>query len=298
MNSNGMNKRAASNSIEDLLRLKRLERPSAEFWTRFESDLRAKQLAAIVAKRPWWHGFSRGLMVVSRQRVPLGALAALVVTCVGVQHFGSAASHATASPFRSGITAAPVRPVHMVAVVASRSAPVAEEAEDESTDAVAADASAPASAALTPQSSHLTQAPEAAASSERSRASFAIASVSAIPTDGSLNPAGELIDANLTTAEAPSPQMARGFLASMPVFGSTLGSSRSPTTDPLAGMNPSSEERRFRLLAPALPATADLSTVASASSARVASQLSDDRLYESIHRYGVGGDRLSIKFKF
>ena len=41
-------------TIEDLLHLKRTERPPAEFWTHFERDLRAKQLAALVEKRPWW----------------------------------------------------------------------------------------------------------------------------------------------------------------------------------------------------------------------------------------------------
>ena len=41
-------------SLGELLRLKRAERPEPEFWARFEQDLRAKHLAAIVEKRPWW----------------------------------------------------------------------------------------------------------------------------------------------------------------------------------------------------------------------------------------------------
>jgi hypothetical protein len=44
-------------SLEDLLRLKRAERPSADFWPRFERELRAKQLAAIVQKQPWWRAW-------------------------------------------------------------------------------------------------------------------------------------------------------------------------------------------------------------------------------------------------
>jgi hypothetical protein len=36
--------------IEDILRLKRAERPPAEFWGEFDRQLRAKQLAALVSK--------------------------------------------------------------------------------------------------------------------------------------------------------------------------------------------------------------------------------------------------------
>ena len=37
-------------SLEDLLRLKRAERPAPEFWVQFERELRAKQLAALVTQ--------------------------------------------------------------------------------------------------------------------------------------------------------------------------------------------------------------------------------------------------------
>ena len=43
-------------SVEDLLRLKRAERPPDSFWADFDRQLRAKQLAALVEKRPWWQG--------------------------------------------------------------------------------------------------------------------------------------------------------------------------------------------------------------------------------------------------
>lgn len=44
-------------TIEALIQLKRCERPAPEFWDRFDQELRAKQLAAIVEKRPWWFAF-------------------------------------------------------------------------------------------------------------------------------------------------------------------------------------------------------------------------------------------------
>ena len=37
-------------TIEDLLRLKRAERPPASFWSDFDREMRAKQLAAIGAE--------------------------------------------------------------------------------------------------------------------------------------------------------------------------------------------------------------------------------------------------------
>lgn len=45
-------------TLEELLRVKRAERPPAEFWKRFEDELRAKQLAAIVAPHRWWQPLS------------------------------------------------------------------------------------------------------------------------------------------------------------------------------------------------------------------------------------------------
>jgi len=47
---------AGKPTLDELLRLKRLERPDAAFWQRFEQGMREKQLAAIIEPRPWWHG--------------------------------------------------------------------------------------------------------------------------------------------------------------------------------------------------------------------------------------------------
>jgi hypothetical protein len=45
--------------LEALLRLKRLERPDAEFWSRFDEEFRSRQLAASLPKRRWWHRIQR-----------------------------------------------------------------------------------------------------------------------------------------------------------------------------------------------------------------------------------------------
>lgn len=76
-------------TLEDLLRLKRAERPSAEFWTEFDRELRAKQLAALVEKRPWWSALPRAFAGLSRYHVPIGATAVLALTIVSVREFRS-----------------------------------------------------------------------------------------------------------------------------------------------------------------------------------------------------------------
>lgn len=72
-------------TVEDLLRLKRAERPDAEFWTKFERELRQKQLTALLEKRPWWQElpqfFSR------RAYLPVGATAILAFTLVSVKYY-------------------------------------------------------------------------------------------------------------------------------------------------------------------------------------------------------------------
>lgn len=68
-------------TIETLLQLKRAERPAPEFWEQFEQELRAKQLAAIIEKRPWWMALRLPALSPALRRLPLpvGAAAALAV---------------------------------------------------------------------------------------------------------------------------------------------------------------------------------------------------------------------------
>lgn len=86
-------------SLEDLLRLKRAERPEPVFWDRFEQELRAKQLAAIVERRPWWQlDFSRLVASVGRLKLPLGATAVLTLTLIGVREYRQSHDTAPAQP--------------------------------------------------------------------------------------------------------------------------------------------------------------------------------------------------------
>jgi hypothetical protein len=76
-------------TLEDLLRLKRAERPPPEFWAKFDADMRAKQLSAIVG-RPRWSGVSAFLGLLGRFQLPIGAAAALALAYVGYTRFESA----------------------------------------------------------------------------------------------------------------------------------------------------------------------------------------------------------------
>lgn len=73
-------------SLEDLLRLKRAERPGPEFWGNFESELRQKQLTALVRKRRWWHELP--ILFNRRIYLPAGAAAIVAFTLVTVRYSG------------------------------------------------------------------------------------------------------------------------------------------------------------------------------------------------------------------
>jgi hypothetical protein len=356
-------------TIEDLLKLKRLERPPGEFWTQFERELRAKQLAAIVENRPWWHRLSRGAVFLSRQHIPIGAVAVLALTWVSVRQFdptqarsaanarfgeGLETASATGSAFapiraRSSAAASPSGLARATGVVLAETdrAAVAEtgtevsqmrplslpreEAEAEfgaeapyaSPDAVA---SAPAMGSLVPVAdSHLAPAPAAAiavlaaeparatptswssstssSSSWSSSASASLASAASSSAAGSgsdelFSPAARLIASNLSAVRDADPDSAHRFLVANQGFAATAveATAGRRLVDPMARMNPISEERRSRLLSSALPDAGSAEVISTAMSERTESRLSSDRLYDSISRYGVDGHSISIKF--
>ncbi len=62
--------------LEDLLRLKRAERPAEDFWNDFERELRAKQLSAIVKKESAWKTWFLALPKWGRLGLPAATAAA------------------------------------------------------------------------------------------------------------------------------------------------------------------------------------------------------------------------------
>lgn len=75
-------------TVEDLLRLKRAERPAPEFWSQFERELRQKQLTALLEKRPWWQELPR--FFARRAYLPVGATAVIAFTLVSVKYYSPA----------------------------------------------------------------------------------------------------------------------------------------------------------------------------------------------------------------
>lgn len=75
-------------TVEDLLRLKRAERPAAEFWTHFEHELRQKQLTALLKKRPWWRDLPQ--ILARRAYLPVGITVMLAFTLISVKYYAPA----------------------------------------------------------------------------------------------------------------------------------------------------------------------------------------------------------------
>jgi hypothetical protein len=96
-------------TIEDLLRLKRAERPTAEFWTHFEQELRAKQLAAIVEKPSRWRA---GIDALMAWRMPIGAAIAVALV-----------SYLSIRPVSEGISGSPVASVPQLQPLPQASVP-------------------------------------------------------------------------------------------------------------------------------------------------------------------------------
>jgi hypothetical protein len=66
-------------TLEELLQLKRHERPAPEFWPRFEGELRSKMLRSFVQPEPWAWRWSRALVNRATPWMTAGATAGLVM---------------------------------------------------------------------------------------------------------------------------------------------------------------------------------------------------------------------------
>jgi hypothetical protein len=111
-------------TLEQLLRLKRAERPEAEFWTDWEQELRRRQLASLVKTRSWHErlfdsGFRR-----LRRIAPVGAAAAALGIAWVSFDFGVAP--ALEAPLAVNYASEAPAPELMVAAAAVVEAPKAE----------------------------------------------------------------------------------------------------------------------------------------------------------------------------
>jgi hypothetical protein len=260
-------------TVEDLLRLKKAERPPDEFWAKFDAEIRAKQLSAIVSKRPWWAGLTRSFTIVRGLQLPMGAAAAVALTWAGVRYVGT-----HPEPVRTMETTVAQAPVATRAVATTVSAPA--KAPVEVRELVAEVAVRHDSQASKPivasTSSHLVQAP-AFASTEAATAS----------------PFADGIAVTLADYRSTVPDIAKeATFGNDREFEPSVAPSRQTVSDPLARMDPA-EERRSRLLAPALAA----GPRALASDWMKERASNNDRMYESMDDHS-SNDRALVGFRF
>lgn len=246
-------------TLEQLLQLKRAERPSPEFWDNFDRELRAKQLAALVQTRPWWQTLVTRKTLV-RVCVPLGAAAVVAMS------FGS--FHSLAS--RSG-------EVQVARMQTGSAAKVA--MQEENLPAPAAALTLAETKAQPEQSAQVSQ-PVMIASNEKAQEA-----------------AGQVWAAGAATVKAAGLALAQlaGSNSETPV---SVAMIQPRMTEPLSQVATPRDNRRSRLLAYSVTYDPHAANSADSARTRdhIARRISDDAVLDSISRLGVSGNSVSIKF--
>ena len=287
-----MSERKRPVTLEDLLRLKRSERPAPEFWTEFDQQLRAKQLAALLPKRPWWHGFRVSWAGLGRLHMAAGAAAVLAVTFVAWRDDGLP----RVRPVDSGADVP-------VAVVAS------ENAVAMTTPAAGADV-----ANLRVESLAGLKEPAVATVPMVAMAELSTAVDGPVAAETPLAPIAEVTypvfeSRTLATgAEASSPS-ARFIAANLAAAQETVGVqllgemtgydagllARPAKVEPLQHMTPPGEARRSNRYLTAMVSMAATDPSAETTE-RMARRISPEELYDQVRRFGTRQGGLNVRF--
>jgi hypothetical protein len=261
-------------AIEDLLRIKRAERPPAEFWSEWDRQLRTKQLAAILDKRPWWRdALPRFGAVLARYPVPLGATAILALTILTVHEYRSVNPDLPA-PVATPVARADVAPARLGLSNGGGLAGLQRPASEARDQVAAVDAQ--------PQTI--------------SRAATLLPAARENAADAMSGPAAREIAANLASARATDPGLARILKSAA---GYELSAPRVRAEEPLARVAALHDTRQGRLQVYSTNAAyaPDTNPAVSRFHDRQVSHLSEDQLYETAaHRLGATGDRAWLKF--
>lgn len=260
-------------TIEDLLKLKRAERPGAEFWQNFERDLRQKQLTALMQKRSWWQDLPQ--LLTRRGYVPAGAMAILAFTLVTVK-YSPETMVGEAAPLALQPVSAPAATVPIMTTVSVQpvSSPLVNR-KDQGTlpidDRVA----------ITARTLPLTAQSEPGRLVEESRER--------------LTPSARSIAANLARLEQSEPELLNA------VMGNRLSAPEKSTVRAVAAAEfaslPSAGSKRSRLLAhyndrQVIPVAASPDIVRE----RLSRRLGDADYNDRLTRVGLKGDQVSLKF--
>lgn len=247
-------------TIEDLLRIKRAERPPAEFWAQWERELRAKQLAAIVEERPWWQihvpVYVRRMV---KWQLPVGAAAVMALTFVTLRDYQDQSTHDPVLVTEEAISN----------VTGQQNLP----SVTPSAPTLSAVASVSPTAVLPLETRADTQETTATPGLEKTLVT---------------------IDAPMQPVEIPA-----AFIqpSTQDVIPATLRTE--PPKEPLTRIASAKDVRRARLLDGAMGGRygSTGNTEVARTRDRIASRLSEDRFYASdAGRLGTSGDRLSLRF--
>jgi hypothetical protein len=260
-------------TVEDLLRLKRAERPSAEFWPHFEAELRQKQLAALVQHRRWWERMPQ--LFASRAYFPIGAAAVLTVTFISVRDHAPVAPPEVAAEMRIARSAAP-------AVESAQSSFVA-----------AVESAAPA----VPEA-ELRESPESAASAVRLSDSLPPSAGELVPwgtARADMSPSARSIAANLARLEQTEPELANALLDPRLSEGRSV-SEQAASVAELAALSAVASRRNRVLAQVGGRQFAPEPTAPEVVRERHVRRLGDVELTGGWTRVGVKADRVSLKF--
>jgi len=280
-------------TLEQLLRVKRAEKPSPEFWAQFDRELRVKQLAAIVEPRPWWAPFIRVGSRLARYQMPVGAAAVVALTLLTVRQYDAARP----SESRSMVPQVATEKVEKRGLTLASSA-----------DVSAAKGEAPVSLAANPSALAGGMPRAHRASSVGSQALGAGAmlggAASGLHADvsdeaDSRSVAARMVAANLEVVKTSEPELVPLLelsLASQPPQPAKVAAVAA--RDPLSQVGAEAAQRRSnRLLGSALPAAATVvASSASSSTLRLNRSISEERIYDSMRRGRLSAERVPIKF--
>jgi hypothetical protein len=262
-------------TVEDLLRLKRAERPAAEFWANFERELRQKQLTALLEKRPWWQELPQ--LFARRAYLPIGATAVLAFTLVSVKFY------------------APTQLTQVEVPLAARSAVAISRPAETPPAPVPALVSSP----LVNRSESAVPAPEGRAAVAVVIATPAVSSETAelmpsmVSPPAAKTPSARSIAANLERLEQSEPELINAVLGNRLSAPARVQSAATPA-DELASV-PVGASRRSRILAQYIDRPLSPEPTAPAIvRERLARHLGDPDITDRISRIGLKGDQVSL----
>lgn len=282
-------------SVEDLLRLKRAERPAPEFWSEFDRQLRAKQLAALVAKKPWWQGLPRNFSWLPRYQLSLGATAALAVTFFVLRDAPSSVPAVAMNDHRAAAASVPAATAAPLSVAGVERSALSDSVASPEVELVNAQ---PSAAAENADAAVVLVADVGRSAEFRSERISALEVLTGADVSSATvvteSPSARFIAANLAAAQASEP-VGPNLLSGSQGFESRALPGRVAAVDPLQQMTPPGESRRSTRYLAAMVSTT-LGETSPRTTERVANRISSEELYDQVHRFGARRGGFNVKF--